>query len=308
MLTVSFPKMQLCSSVPLKVVSHAAELSKLWARAGGREGPVPGMSITRDSRLLLRCLESPLKSQQILTGILMLLFPCVSTSKIPLSNFIVCKMGRWIIYGNSASFSRFPSQPGKKGKRKDSPHNECLGFIVLCISKWIPRSCQIQETENFRLFFPLYWPSFCALRKMLMNQHVHILQGPGMGLHHVGWGPGWAQGLCLFPQLRTMFVSTGAFRGVCKKIDHFPEDADYEQDTAEYLLRKFPTSWVSLCRGKGALWSSSCPRVWGCSYPLLEMNTCKGPFRGPLLLDRDFQVVLISKSLISMNRNRKGKM
>ncbi|XP_035578263.1 voltage-dependent calcium channel gamma-3 subunit [Zalophus californianus] len=32
----------------------------------------------------------------------------------------------------------------------------------------------------------------------------------------------------------------GAFRGVCKKIDHFPEDADYEQDTAEYLLREGP--------------------------------------------------------------------
>ncbi|XP_016148854.1 voltage-dependent calcium channel gamma-3 subunit-like isoform X2 [Sinocyclocheilus anshuiensis] len=29
----------------------------------------------------------------------------------------------------------------------------------------------------------------------------------------------------------------GTFRGVCKKIDHFPEDADYEQDAAEYLLR-----------------------------------------------------------------------
>ncbi|GLD70175.1 voltage-dependent calcium channel gamma-3 subunit [Lates japonicus] len=27
------------------------------------------------------------------------------------------------------------------------------------------------------------------------------------------------------------------FRGVCKKIDHFPEDADYEADAAEYLLR-----------------------------------------------------------------------
>ncbi|KAF7473244.1 hypothetical protein GHT09_016088 [Marmota monax] len=38
--------------------------------------------------------------------------------------------------------------------------------------------------------------------------------------------------------LETTLVSTGAFRGVCKKIDHFPEDADYEQDTAEYLLRK----------------------------------------------------------------------
>lgn len=37
-----------------------------------------------------------------------------------------------------------------------------------------------------------------------------------------------------------MSVSAGAFRGVCKKIDHFPEDADYEQDTAEYLLRESP--------------------------------------------------------------------
>lgn len=42
-----------------------------------------------------------------------------------------------------------------------------------------------------------------------------------------------------------MCVSTGAFRGVCKKIDHFPEDADYEQDTAEYLLRKFRASRAS---------------------------------------------------------------
>ncbi|XP_036418525.1 voltage-dependent calcium channel gamma-3 subunit [Colossoma macropomum] len=29
----------------------------------------------------------------------------------------------------------------------------------------------------------------------------------------------------------------GMFTGVCKNIDHFPEDADYEQDAAEYLLR-----------------------------------------------------------------------
>uniref|UniRef100_A0AAV2LI84 Voltage-dependent calcium channel gamma-3 subunit n=1 Tax=Knipowitschia caucasica TaxID=637954 RepID=A0AAV2LI84_KNICA len=29
----------------------------------------------------------------------------------------------------------------------------------------------------------------------------------------------------------------GTFRGVCKDIDHFAEDADYDQDAAEYLLR-----------------------------------------------------------------------
>ncbi|XP_062874801.1 voltage-dependent calcium channel gamma-3 subunit [Trichomycterus rosablanca] len=36
----------------------------------------------------------------------------------------------------------------------------------------------------------------------------------------------------------------GAFRGMCKRIDHFPEDADYEQDTAEYLLRAVRASSV----------------------------------------------------------------
>lgn len=32
-------------------------------------------------------------------------------------------------------------------------------------------------------------------------------------------------------------LPAGTFRGVCKDIDHFAEDADYEQDAAEYLLR-----------------------------------------------------------------------
>lgn len=36
---------------------------------------------------------------------------------------------------------------------------------------------------------------------------------------------------------------------MCKKIDHFPEDADYEADAAEYLLRKsdMNTSMMCLC-------------------------------------------------------------
>lgn len=34
-----------------------------------------------------------------------------------------------------------------------------------------------------------------------------------------------------------LFFSAGTFQGVCKDIDHFAEDADYEQDAAEYLLR-----------------------------------------------------------------------
>lgn len=40
--------------------------------------------------------------------------------------------------------------------------------------------------------------------------------------------------------------SLGNFKGLCKQIDHFPEDADYEADTAEYFLRK---STGSFCNG-----------------------------------------------------------
>ncbi len=38
--------------------------------------------------------------------------------------------------------------------------------------------------------------------------------------------------------LPDLWFPAGTFRGVCKDIDHFAEDADYEQDAAEYLLRR----------------------------------------------------------------------
>lgn len=63
---------------------------------------------------------------------------------------------------------------------------------------------------------------------------------PGQG--GCGWGH-WAPPCSAAPSAEgsegfLACVSSGTFRGVCKKIDHFPEDADYEQDTAEYLLRE----------------------------------------------------------------------
>ncbi|KAK1877082.1 Voltage-dependent calcium channel gamma-3 subunit [Dissostichus eleginoides] len=48
---------------------------------------------------------------------------------------------------------------------------------------------------------------------------------------------------CLEAELMCVF-SAGTFRGVCKKIDHFPEDADYEADAAEYLLRAVRASSI----------------------------------------------------------------
>lgn len=41
-------------------------------------------------------------------------------------------------------------------------------------------------------------------------------------------------------------VSAGNFKGLCKQIDHFPEDADYEADAGEYFLRKLVLC-VSMC-------------------------------------------------------------
>ncbi|KAI5108775.1 voltage-dependent calcium channel gamma-2 subunit, partial [Silurus meridionalis] len=39
----------------------------------------------------------------------------------------------------------------------------------------------------------------------------------------------------------------GNFKGLCKQIDHFPEDADYEADAGEYFLRKLPLLFVCVC-------------------------------------------------------------
>lgn len=46
----------------------------------------------------------------------------------------------------------------------------------------------------------------------------------------------------------------GNFKGLCKQIDHFPEDADYEADTAEYFLRECMHAISYLLPGTG-----SCP-------------------------------------------------
>ncbi|CAM5123459.1 unnamed protein product [Natator depressus] len=52
----------------------------------------------------------------------------------------------------------------------------------------------------------------------------------------------------------------GLKRGVCVKINHFPEDTDYDHDSAEYLLRVvrassiFPSSAPSCCCWGGSAW------------------------------------------------------
>ena len=48
--------------------------------------------------------------------------------------------------------------------------------------------------------------------------------------------------LCLF-----VFSPTGNFKGMCKQIDHFPEETDYEADPSEYFLREYLASPFS-CR------------------------------------------------------------
>lgn len=37
----------------------------------------------------------------------------------------------------------------------------------------------------------------------------------------------------------------GSFKGMCKQIDHFPEDADYEADASEYFLRESSSTFKS---------------------------------------------------------------
>lgn len=94
----------------------------------------------------------------------------------------------------------------------------------------LPRTFKTQTTATSFFFAPFLNQLLGLYAQLLTTREVCATWSwpPSLGL------------VTLFPQLRALFVFTGAFRGVCKKIDHFPEDADYEQDTAEYLLRKFP--------------------------------------------------------------------
>ncbi|KAI4883310.1 hypothetical protein NFI96_014890 [Prochilodus magdalenae] len=48
-------------------------------------------------------------------------------------------------------------------------------------------------------------------------------------------------------RFHTILSRTCMFTGVCKNIDHFPEDADYEQDAAEYLLRECTSIYDTYC-------------------------------------------------------------
>lgn len=111
--------------------------------------------------------------------------------------------------------------------------------------------------------------------------------------------PGWAQVLFLPPpRLRATHFHRD-FPSVCRKLIPL-EDADYEQDTAEYLLRKFP--WLQGPRREGGEegvpCSHSCLWVWGSQYLASRKGyMCSEASGKSLLLDRDIQAVLISESL-----------
>lgn len=40
-------------------------------------------------------------------------------------------------------------------------------------------------------------------------------------------------------KLNFVLLPTGNFKGMCKQIDHFPEETDYEADPSEYFLREY---------------------------------------------------------------------
>nr|KAF6488909.1 calcium voltage-gated channel auxiliary subunit gamma 3 [Molossus molossus] len=104
----------------------------------------------------------------------------------------------------------------------------------------------------------------------------------------------------------------GAFRGVCKKIDHFPDDADYEQDTAEYLLRAVRASSVfpilsqtqchpqrghllCLCRAKQHHWHHS-----------LYISQRRGPRAARLQEELLVRLVLLLRSVLVHHRGDRG--
>lgn len=140
---------------------------------------------------------------------------------------------------------------------------------------------------------PPHPPPLCVLREMCLpwrawdTRCAFALAGRTQAGPQAPCPPAAQDCVCL--------VSTGAFRGVCKKIDHFPEDADYEQDTAEYLLRKSPLH-VSPGgeRGTGRV---PCPRPVASELRLLRPHPRHGYEPRSQQRETRRSVVLISQSL-----------
>lgn len=67
----------------------------------------------------------------------------------------------------------------------------------------------------------------------------------------------------------------GIYKGHCFRINHFPEDNDYDHDSSEYLLREYRESSASpVCGGEAGCWVGS----W-------RNDTPRGGVEGRLSLD-----------------------
>lgn len=84
-------------------------------------------------------------------------------------------------------------------------------------------------------------PQLCAQDYSVCRDPGRTCLGRSQGSHNIQKGQvGPEPGTPALNRLLLRYLA-GNFKGLCKQIDHFPEDADYEADTAEYFLSESPT-------------------------------------------------------------------
>lgn len=111
-----------------------------------------------------------------------------------------------------------------------------LNLVLLVSVVWLHPSCTLSFslfaslTSLFNLFSCHLPLSFCLISSCLISFHHFICSCSS-------WPP---PSFSHTPPL-PLHLFTGLKRGVCSQINHFPDDADYDQDAAEYLLRKSRT-------------------------------------------------------------------
>lgn len=81
---------------------------------------------------------------------------------------------------------------------------------------------------------PLAVPRACT------EPGTRAVTGPGMN----GRVNAWNSNDVLF-----RLFPAGIYKGHCFRINHFPEDNDYDHDSSEYLLRECRESFASFVRG-----------------------------------------------------------
>lgn len=142
---------------------------------------------------------------------------------------------------------RFPVHSSWSKSRSHQLHRSCLQAANCCQRGLMLRSASWTVSTHmncFTLYLVLLKRSkmFCLPLKRSINRASFVWPIRFCHCHSstkAANSSPLSVSSCVNSHDSSLFPPTGNFKGMCKQIDHFPEETDYEADPSEYFLREY---------------------------------------------------------------------